>query len=398
MQLIQKLQDDQKCMKKVEPSSRSKAIQDIISIGSFMEAHVLNHYVLVRKILIEQYFLMTDYSLWEVILNGDSPAPTSVIEGVVEPVAPTTAKQSLKIYEAEVKSSSSASTSTQNIAFVSSQNTDSTNEPVSVVASVSAASAKIPVSALPDVDTLSNAVIYSVFASQSNNPQLDNDDLKQIDRTRRNLGANRPTSIGFDMSKVECYNCHRKGHFARECSYDWSFQAEEEPTNYALMAFTFSNHSSDNKPTTQIKTPRPPVKPVETSVLAVNPKTAILKPTSHGNNKNKKACFVYPLGKFDGKVDEGFLVGYSNTDRDAAFEVKEPEFEGRNPESEVYVSPSSKFEDFYDNNINKVNVADSSVPAVRKIFTNSTNTFSAAGPSNTDVSPTHRKSSYVDTS
>nr|GFD07538.1 hypothetical protein [Tanacetum cinerariifolium] len=31
---------------------------------------------------IEQYFLMTDYSLWEVILNSDSPAPTRVIDGV----------------------------------------------------------------------------------------------------------------------------------------------------------------------------------------------------------------------------------------------------------------------------------------------------------------------------
>nr|GEW45482.1 hypothetical protein [Tanacetum cinerariifolium] len=36
----------------------------------------------------------------------------------------------------------------------------------------------------------------------------------------------------------------RKGHFARECSYDWSFQAEEEPTNYALMTFTSSSSSS----------------------------------------------------------------------------------------------------------------------------------------------------------
>ncbi|GKD46569.1 hypothetical protein Tco_1271214, partial [Tanacetum coccineum] len=44
--------DDKKCMKKVEPSSRSKAIEDIISIGSFVEALVLNHYVLVRKILV----------------------------------------------------------------------------------------------------------------------------------------------------------------------------------------------------------------------------------------------------------------------------------------------------------------------------------------------------------
>nr|GEV64641.1 ribonuclease H-like domain-containing protein [Tanacetum cinerariifolium] len=120
------------------------------------------------------------------------------------PVAPTTAEQrlasknelkardledqsiddmfnSLKIYEAEVKSSSSTSSTTQNIAFVSSQNTDSTNESVSAVASVSAASAKVPVYAFPNVDTLSNAVIYSFFASQSNSPELDNDDLKQID-------------------------------------------------------------------------------------------------------------------------------------------------------------------------------------------------------------------------
>nr|GEY65210.1 hypothetical protein [Tanacetum cinerariifolium] len=56
---------------------------------------------------------------------------------------------SLKIYKAEVKSSSSACTTTPNIAFVSSQNTDNINEPVSVVASVSAANAKIPVSAFP---------------------------------------------------------------------------------------------------------------------------------------------------------------------------------------------------------------------------------------------------------
>nr|GEV96074.1 hypothetical protein [Tanacetum cinerariifolium] len=147
---------------------------------------------------------MTDYSLWEVILNGDSPIPTRVIDGVVQPIAPTTAEQrlarknelkardlkdqnlddlfnSLKIYEAEVKSSSSTSSTTQNIAFVSSQNTDSTNEPVSVVSSVFAASTKVYVSALPNVDTLSDAVIYSFFASQSNSPQLDNDDLKQID-------------------------------------------------------------------------------------------------------------------------------------------------------------------------------------------------------------------------
>nr|GEU86997.1 hypothetical protein [Tanacetum cinerariifolium] len=89
------------------------------------------HYHLMRIMRIEQYFLMTDYSLWEVILNGDSPIPTRVIDGVVQPVAPTTAEQRLaRKNELEAR--------------------------VSAVASVSAASAKVPVSALPNVDTLSD--------------------------------------------------------------------------------------------------------------------------------------------------------------------------------------------------------------------------------------------------
>nr|GEX36063.1 hypothetical protein [Tanacetum cinerariifolium] len=44
---------------------------------------------------IEQYFLMTDYSLWEVILNGDSFVPTRIVEGVAQLVAPTTVEQKL---------------------------------------------------------------------------------------------------------------------------------------------------------------------------------------------------------------------------------------------------------------------------------------------------------------
>nr|GEX49435.1 hypothetical protein [Tanacetum cinerariifolium] len=108
--------------------------------------------------------------------------------------------------------------------------------------SITAASFKATVYTLPNVNSLSDAVIYSFLASQSNSPQLDNEELKQIDpddleeidlkwkmtmltmrarrflkRTRRNLGANGTDTIGFDMSKVECYNCHRRGHFAREC-------------------------------------------------------------------------------------------------------------------------------------------------------------------------------------
>nr|GEZ42478.1 ribonuclease H-like domain-containing protein [Tanacetum cinerariifolium] len=47
------------------------------------------------KMRIEQYFLMTDYSLWEVIINGDSLVPTVVFKGVVQPAAILTAEQKL---------------------------------------------------------------------------------------------------------------------------------------------------------------------------------------------------------------------------------------------------------------------------------------------------------------
>nr|GFB86419.1 hypothetical protein [Tanacetum cinerariifolium] len=121
-------------------------------------------------------------------------------------------------------------------------NTDSTNDSVSAAVNVSAVGTKLSASSLLNVNSLSNAVIYSFFASQSSSPQFDNENLKQIDaddleemdlkwqmamltmmarkflqKTGRNLDANGPTSMGFDMAKMECYNCHRKCHFAREC-------------------------------------------------------------------------------------------------------------------------------------------------------------------------------------
>nr|GEW16102.1 putative ribonuclease H-like domain-containing protein [Tanacetum cinerariifolium] len=65
----------------------------------------------------------------------------------------------LKIYEAEVKSLSSPSPITQNITFVSLQNTNSTNESVSAVTSVFAASTKVLVYVLHNVDNLSDTCV-----------------------------------------------------------------------------------------------------------------------------------------------------------------------------------------------------------------------------------------------
>ncbi|GJT13404.1 uncharacterized mitochondrial protein-like protein [Tanacetum coccineum] len=41
--------------------------------------------------------------------------------------------------------------------------------------------------------------------------------LKWDQHTRRKLTVNGNETIGFDKSKVECYNCHKRGHFARDC-------------------------------------------------------------------------------------------------------------------------------------------------------------------------------------
>nr|GEU84486.1 hypothetical protein [Tanacetum cinerariifolium] len=314
------------------------------------------------KMRIEQYFFMTYYSLWEVILNGDFPVPTHIVEDAktlmeaiekrsggnteTKKIQKTILKQqfenftgsssegldqihdrlqklvsqlemhrvslsqedinlkflrslpsewkthtliwrnkvdleeqnlddlfnSLKIYETEVKQSISSGVATQNLAFMSSTSTDTTTDSVSAVASVSAACVKLLASPLLNVDSISNAVIYSFFASQSTSPRFDNKDLKQIDvddledidlrwkmpmltmrarrflqKTGRNLGATGTTSMGFDISKVKCYNCHRKGYFARECrSPKDQRRPEEEPANFALIDFS-SSLSSDNE-------------------------------------------------------------------------------------------------------------------------------------------------------
>nr|GEV32101.1 hypothetical protein [Tanacetum cinerariifolium] len=176
---------------------------------------------------------------------------------------------SLKVYEVEVKHSSSSDTTTQNLAFVFSSNTDSTTESVSAAASVSAVCAKMPVSSLPNVDSLSNAVIYSFFASQSSSTQLDNEDLKQIDDEILEL-------MDLHLWILICLKWSVITATGRDI-LQWS--VEEEPANYALMDFSSLSSSSDNEH-------------VETSIPAATPKSASLKSASSGKRRNSKACFV----------------------------------------------------------------------------------------------------------
>ncbi|GKD57234.1 hypothetical protein Tco_1290621 [Tanacetum coccineum] len=175
------------------------------------------------RMRIEQYIQMVDYSLWEVIENELKARSTlltsipnehqlkfnsikdakSLLQAVeknfggnaatkktqrnllknkpdIETLSLNNLYNNLKIYKPEVKRTSSSSTNTQNIAFVSSNNTSSTNGAVNTAHSVTTASTQATAVNSTTIDNLSDAIICAFFASQPNSPQLNNEDLQQI--------------------------------------------------------------------------------------------------------------------------------------------------------------------------------------------------------------------------
>nr|GEY76129.1 putative ribonuclease H-like domain-containing protein [Tanacetum cinerariifolium] len=163
------------------------------------------------KMRIEQYFLMTDYFLWEVILNGDSPVPThkhqlkfnshkdakTLMEAIekrfggntkTKKVQKTLLKQQFKnfsssssegldqihdrlqklvclleihmvsLYQGDVNLKFLRRTDSHNLAFVSSTPTDSTTNSVSAAVNVSDVGTKLTASTIPNADSLSNAI------------------------------------------------------------------------------------------------------------------------------------------------------------------------------------------------------------------------------------------------
>nr|GEV58186.1 hypothetical protein [Tanacetum cinerariifolium] len=234
------------------------------------------------KMRMEQYIRMIDYSLWEVIKNGNVPPITQVVEGVETIIAPTTTEEkrnkpeidtlslddlynNLKIYELEVKGTSSSNTNTQNVAFVSSNSTSNTNGAVNTAHSVTTATTQATAINSTKINNLSDAMVMLTMRVR-----------RFLKNTRRRFYLNGNETIQFDKSKVECYNYHKRGHFAKECKaprsqdtkhkedcacrtpasaalascdglggYDWSDQAEEGPTNFTLMAYNSTSSNSE---------------------------------------------------------------------------------------------------------------------------------------------------------
>nr|GFC83567.1 hypothetical protein [Tanacetum cinerariifolium] len=88
-----------------------------------------------------------------------------------------------------------------------------------------------------------------------------------------------PTKPDKDLSHT-----HRPSALIIE---DWVSDSEDE-----YEAEPSQNDPSFVQPTEQVKTPRPHVKPVEHPIPTANLKTAIPKPKTYGNSRNRKACFV----------------------------------------------------------------------------------------------------------
>nr|GEX85434.1 ribonuclease H-like domain-containing protein [Tanacetum cinerariifolium] len=137
----------------------------------------------------------------------------------------------LKVYEANIKGSSGSSSNSENVAFFFAESTSSTNE-------------------LNAAYSVSTATCHTSQA-QEDLEQIDQDDLEEMDYKWQ---------VAMLSMKVECFNCHKRGHFARDCKFarnsgNISRDAgnagykgrdnEEKATDFALMDFT-SNPSSSS--------------------------------------------------------------------------------------------------------------------------------------------------------
>nr|GEU56591.1 hypothetical protein [Tanacetum cinerariifolium] len=321
------------------------------------------------KMRIEQYFLMTDYSLWEVILNEQRLAKKNKLKARGTLLMALPDKHQLKFnIQKDVKSFMEAIEKRFG---------------VNDAPSISATSSKATVSTLSNVDSLSDAVIYFFFASQSNSPQLDNEDLKQIDHD--------------DFEEMDLkwkYRSPRDNRNKDTLRRTVPVEADKEPTNYALKAYASSGSSSssgsDNENdryktgegyhavppsyTRAFLTPKPDLVFTDdpnasesvANVFNGNPQQAL-------NDKVviNSGCSRHMTGNISFLSDfKEIYKGY------VAF--------GGNPKG---------------GKVMKVNAASALVNAAGPNSTNSTNSFNTASPSVNAVSPNFgiaRKSSFVD--
>nr|GEU80614.1 xylulose kinase-1 [Tanacetum cinerariifolium] len=150
------------------------------------------------------------------------------------------------VFKRDVKGTTASSSNTQNVAFVSAENTSITND-VSTAYSVSSPS--VLKSQKEGSSSYIDEVIHSFFANQSSAPQLDYDNLEakgNQDSRRRDAGYNGNKTR--DNGRRPAYQDDSKALVTIDGEdIDWHGHVEEDAQNYAMMAYSSSNSGSDNK-------------------------------------------------------------------------------------------------------------------------------------------------------
>nr|GEX11075.1 ribonuclease H-like domain-containing protein [Tanacetum cinerariifolium] len=204
---------------------------------------------------IEHYLGHTDYPIWEVIEKGNGPVqvstdtngqirvlPLKIVEEIlarerkkrVDTLSFDDLYNNLRVFESDVKVSTASSSSTQNVAFVSSDSTNSTNK-VNTAYGVSTSS----VHNLQKEGSSSHThdLMYSLFANQSNGPQLDHEDLEQFDEfdledmdLKWQMSAKDKSGLGYE-NKIHKEALSYENEVLESVFNSWSSDLEDSSVN-----------------------------------------------------------------------------------------------------------------------------------------------------------------------
>ncbi|GJW45659.1 hypothetical protein Tco_0077305 [Tanacetum coccineum] len=269
---------EEKAQRRLELKARSTLLMGIpnehqLKFNSIKDAKSLLQAVENSSKVLDQTFDRLQNLISQLEIHGESISQEDRNKPEIDTLSLDDLYNNLKIYKPEVKGTSSSSTNTQNVAFISSNSTSSTNGAVNTAHGATTASTQATTINSTTIDNLSDVVICAFFASQPNSPQLDNEDLQQIDpndleemdlkwqmamqtmrarrflkKTRRNLTVNGNETIREKTRRVvpvekttsnALVSCDGSG-------YDWSDQAEEGLTNFALMAYSSTSSNSES--------------------------------------------------------------------------------------------------------------------------------------------------------
>ncbi|GKB77397.1 ribonuclease H-like domain-containing protein [Tanacetum coccineum] len=151
----------------------------------------------------EKYLTHTDYALWEVIMNGDAPAIASASTEC--PIPPKTVEQKLaRKNELKAKSTLLLAIPDEHLLkFHGIKDSKTLCYLPGRCKSEIDMKSTISLEVIVNGDSVSTAAPASAGAEDLE--KIDTNDLEEMDLKC------------FDKTKVECYNCHRRGHFGREC-------------------------------------------------------------------------------------------------------------------------------------------------------------------------------------